>query len=412
VKDNIRNVLLELGYAAIDEVRGDRLVEQALKQRTPEGEVEVAAIGKAAAAMALGAQRVLGDRIQRALVITKCGHVLPPLRPAPHIEVLEAGHPVPTEASLRAGARLLDWVRERTGDRWLLFLISGGASSLVEAPVAGVGLGDLARVNRWLLSSGLSIGEINAVRSRVSRIKGGHLLEATRGRRLAVWLISDVAGDDPAVIGSGPLYPGRNSARSAPRHPEWLRRLLENLPPAEPSAGIPIPEHRVLGNLQMACRAAAARARRRGLRVTVHPDELDGDAELTGRDLARRLTKASSGVHIWGGETTVVLPAYPGRGGRNQHLALAAALELAGREEIAVLAIGTDGSDGPTEDAGALIDGGTVARGELSGLDAGEQLKRANSAMFLEASGDLITTGPTGTNVRDVVIAWKGREPR
>jgi hydroxypyruvate reductase len=358
--------------------------------------------------MALGAHRALDDRIGRTLVITKSGHAVPRPPGSLDTEVLEAGHPVPTPESLRAGARLLEWVGERSQDRWLLFLISGGTSSLVEAPVAGVALDDLARINRWLLSSGLSIAEINAVRRRVSRIKGGNLLKVTGGRRLAVWLISDVAGDDPAVIGSGPLYPGQQTAREEPRYPEWLRALLEGLPAAAPApVGIPVPEHRVLGNLQMACRAAAARARQRGFRARVEPVELDGDAELTGRHLARRLAQAPSGIQIWGGETTVVLPEHPGRGGRNQHLALAAAIELAGREDAAMLAIGTDGSDGPTEDAGALVDSGSLRRGELSGLDAGEQLRRANSGVFLEATGDLIATGPTGTNVRDLVIAWK-----
>ncbi len=403
---NSCRTLLELAHHAIDAVRGDRLVERALVDTPLAGPVDIAAIGKAAAAMISGACRALGERVRRALVITKTGHLCSELLQLPDLEVLEAGHPLPTPESLRAGARLLEWLREATPGRPLLFLISGGASSLVEAPVAGVSLDDLVKINRWLLASGQDIGRINAVRRRISRIKGGNLLLLTGERQLLVWLISDVAGDDPAVIGSGPLYPCQIDVAAQGDYPNWLLAILDGLPQPEPIRAV-VPQHRILANLHSACEAAAAEARRRGLAVSVDPVELQGDAETTGRELARRLAGLPPGVHIWGGETTVRLPPQPGRGGRNQHLALAAATVLAGRDDTCLLAIGTDGSDGPTEDAGALVDGGTIGRGELSGLDASEQLRRADSGVFLETSGDLISTGPTGTNVRDLVIGWK-----
>jgi len=166
-----------------------------------------------------------------------------------------------------------------------------------------------------------------------------------------------------------------------------------------------VPEHRLLANLEQACTALADAAHDQGLKCTLHDLSLDGDAETTGRQLADELSRLPPGLHVWGGETTVCLPPHPGRGGRNQQLALAAAQVLAGRDGISLLALGTDGSDGASEDAGALVDGGTIARGELAGLDAGQQLRNADAGRFLEASGDLVSTGPTGTNVRDMIVA-------
>jgi len=403
-----RDMLLDLARVAIESVRGDRLVEEAATASALPGVLDVVAIGKAAAAMATGACRALGERLGRTLVITKAGYILPDLMRYPAVEAIEAGHPLPTPASLRAGSRLLAWLREGTEDRWLLFLISGGASSLVEVPVPGVGLPDLVRINTWLLGSGLAIDQINAVRRRVSRLKGGNLLHATGQRQLEVWLLSDVAGDDPAVIGSGLLYPARDCSASPADYPAWLRGMLDRLAPGPP-VNLSAPPHRVLANVRTACNAAARQAQRQGCVVHLHSTELGADAAGTGMSLARSLlSELAPGIHIWGGETTMTLPPHPGRGGRNQHLALAAATLLAGRGDVSLLALATDGSDGPGEDAGALVDGGTIARGHLRGLDPLECLRRADSGTFLEASGDLVSTGPTGTNVRDLVIAWKG----
>jgi len=220
-------------------------------------------------------------------------------------------------------------------------------------------------------------------------------------------LLSNVAADNPEVIGSGLLYPGDDKTRQDVTFPDWLEDVLSTVP-AQTRVAETIPEHRVLANLAVACDAVAEQATVKGLQATLHDSGLDGDAEATGRALAAELGSLSAGIHIWGGETTVQLPDDPGRGGRNQHLALAAALVLAGEEEVCFLALGTDGSDGCTEDAGALVDGGTIRRGELAGFDAADRLRHADSGSFLEASGDLISTGPTGTNVRDLVIAWKG----
>jgi hydroxypyruvate reductase len=408
--NNSKNLLFELAQAGISSVHGERLVGQAASHHALQGSIHLVAVGKAAVAMYAGAGKILGDRIHRALLITARGYDGGRMLDLPRVEILHSGHPVPTAESLSAGERLLQWIEATPIDGRYLFLISGGASSMVEVAVAGVTLSDLQRVNQWLLASGLDIEEINAVRRRLSCIKGGKLMRYLGHRNADVWLISDVAGDDPAVIGSGLLYPARDLTVPDVEYPYWLEQILARVGTQTNDLRAPspdIPEHRVLGTLAMACEAVARQARQWDLPVALHATELSGDAEATGRRLGKELLSAAPGIHIWGGETTVRLPAQPGVGGRNQHLALAAAAELSGCNDVQLLALATDGCDGPGEDAGALVDGGTIERGVLSGLDVIEQLHQANSGRFLEASGDLVSTGPTGTNVRDLVLARK-----
>ncbi|VAW80269.1 D-glycerate 2-kinase [hydrothermal vent metagenome] len=404
MKTNCRTLLLELAQESIASVRGDRLVSAAASRGPDWPVLDVLAIGKAAPAMLAGAKDAFGSRLQRGLLITRQDHILSSWRDVERIEVLTAGHPIPTQASLVAGETLLGWLPGSTNP--LLVLLSGGASSLVEVPVPGVTLDVLQHANRWLLGSGLDIHRMNAVRKRLSRIKGGQLLEYLGGRATQVWMISDVRGDDPAVIGSGLLYPDHTNETDFPALPATIKEFLS---PAQPNAVSPesIPEHRVLANLQTACAALVKAVGERGLSIQVHDTELDGDTAETGRQLAEILREASPGLHLWAGETTVELPENPGRGGRNQQLALAAAMTLEGRRDCYLLALATDGSDGSSDDAGALVDGGSVARGELAGLDAGASLRAADAGTFHEGSGDLISTGPTGTNVRDIVIAMK-----
>ena len=315
-----------------------------------------------------------------------------------------------TRDSLRAGQTLLWWLAAAPEDVCWLFLISGGASSLVEVLPETLSLDDLRRLNGWLLASGWPIGRMNALRRRVSGIKGGRLLDHLNGRRVRALLISDVPNDDPAVIGSGLLAAAAEDdigfdMRSLPG---WLRPLLtaaertDAYPVARPHVDIS-----VVATLDQALQAAAAEATKRGYRVYRAPDRLDGDAQQAGLRIAAALQGGAPGVYLWGGETTVQLPERPGLGGRCQHLALAAAQRLAGSSGIAVLAAGTDGSDGPGEAAGACIDGGTLQRGMAEGFDARDALARADAGPFLAAAGDLLDTGPTGTNVTDLVIGVK-----
>ena len=401
-------MLLDLYRRALIEVSGDSCVARALMQRAPTGRVWAVAIGKAAAAMANGASAVLGDRMERALLITKRGHAGGPW-PAGW-EVIEAGHPLPDADSLRAGHILLQWLATAPADVSWLFLISGGASSLVEVLPATMTLEDLQRMNGWLLASGWPIGRMNALRRSLSRIKGGRLLDHLSDRQVHALFISDVPNDDPAVIGSGLLTATADDDMPVdPQNvPDWLRALLVA---AEPTAVRPVVrpqvDTRVVATLDHALQAAAAEAVRRGYPVFCAPHRLDGDALDTGRRIAATLQEGTPGVYVWGGETTVQLPERPGLGGRSQHLALAAAQRLAGSTGIALLAAGTDGSDGPGEAAGACIDGGTVQRGMAEGLDASAALAQADAGRFLAAAGDLLDTGPTGTNVTDLVIGVK-----
>lgn len=393
-----RRQLLEIYQAALKAVAGDRAVFSWMQQHPLEGEWAVLAIGKAAGAMLQGARETLGERLREVLVITKADHGA---QARPGELWLEGGHPVPDERSLLAGNALLEFLQGLPEGRPLLVLLSGGTSALAEVLPEGMDAGQLAEVNRYLLGSGLDIDAINRVRKRLSLIKGGRLLPHLRGRRCVQLLIADVPGDDPAVIGSGPLIPA--SEQELPALPEWIARLCQ--PPA-PVVEAHCESH-IVANNRLACEAAAGRASAMGLPVVLHDALFQGKADQVAQDCCAELLAGPPGLHVWGGESTVVLPAEPGRGGRNQHLALWAAKYLAGQDNVLLLAAATDGSDGPGSDAGGLVDGQTLARGEAEGFSAELALTRANAGAFLEASGDLISTGPTGSNVMDLLLGWK-----
>ncbi|MFI4885536.1 MAG: DUF4147 domain-containing protein [Steroidobacterales bacterium] len=377
-------LLLELLHAGLESVDGRRCVREALLARSPvpgSAPVWAAAVGKAACAMALGAADALGRTLERLLVITKSGHLSPDLLSLPGVEAHESAHPVPDERSLAAGQRLLDWVADLPAAVSPLFLISGGASSLVEVLEPGVTLEDLEQLSARGLAAGLPIGELNAQRARRSRIKGGRLAARLGGRAARALFISDVPQDDPAVIGSG-LFGA--AARGADRI-----------------------ERQVVAAVDRAMEGVAAAALQRGLTVEcVHP-RFDGEAIRLAARFTHELLIGDTQVRVWGGESTVRLPSHPGRGGRNQHLALAAARLLPDYPQLLLLAAGTDGTDGPTEAAGGLVDADTCGRLALAGLDADDCLSRADAGTALEAAGALVHTGPTGTNVADLVIGLK-----
>ncbi|HKJ75848.1 MAG TPA: DUF4147 domain-containing protein [Gammaproteobacteria bacterium] len=403
-----RALLLDAYAAALEAVDGRAAVRRTLQER-PQGPLALLlAVGKAAPAMALGARDALGGGLPPGLVVTRHGYADPGLS-GTRLETLEAGHPLPDGDSLEAGRRLLEYLGSAPRGA-VLFLLSGGASALLEALPAGTGPDALRRLNEWLLASGLDIAAMNRVRKAVSLLKGGRLATHLDGRPVRQLVVSDVPGDDPAVIGSGPLVPDPNAGAPWPEAvPAWVREMAARVPPA-PAPDDPCfdrVETRIVARNLDALEAAARRAEAAGWAVHRHERSLSGDAVEAGRRIAEGLKGGPAGLHLWGGETTVVLPESPGRGGRCQALALAAAVELAGRDDVHLLAAGTDGSDGPDGDAGALVDGGTVERGEREGFAAVERLQGADAGTFLEASGDLVQTGPTGTNVMDVVLAVK-----
>lgn len=375
IRRHLLLTLMRIGLAAVD---GRSCTSRALAARRFTRPVRIAAIGKAASSMALGAHDALGDAIEQSLIITKDGHTDASLAKLPNTEIIESSHPVPDERSLHAGERLLQWVETLPAGVEPIFLISGGASSLVEALVPGLTLEDLQRLNKEGLASGLSIDALNARRREISRIKGGRLTAKLQGRPALALFISDVPQDDPAVIGSGLLGP-------APDGDDRVERI-------------------VVASIDHAVKAVFSAANDLGLLARMDPVRFSQDAQRLGVRFAHELQMDETQLRVWGGESVVTLPEKPGRGGRNQQLALAAARQIAGYEDLALLAVGTDGTDGPTSDAGALVDANTCARLSIASIDADESLRNADAGTALAAAGDLLHTGPTGTNVGDLVI--------
>ena len=363
-----RQLALDIWQAGVDAVGGYTATAKALQAGTPNKPDQIIALGKAAGACI----RAALDHFDAlpALVITKDGHGadLPG-----HVRLIEAAHPVPDMRSLGAGRALRESVAGMAPGSFLLLLVSGGASSLAEDLVAGKTLKDLQALNQRLLAQGLDIGAMNIQRRLVSRIKGGGLLGFFRGGSVQVLAISDVPGDDLAVIGSG-------------------------IGIAPEPCGFDF-EAKIIASNTTARDAAAEAATAHGLAVLANQEALHDDLDILAPKIGKRIRDMGKGVLILGGEPTVVLPANPGRGGRNQALALALAREIAGIDGLTVVVVGTDGSDGPTDAAGGVIDAATWGPG------AAEALQRADSGTFLEQCGGLVTTGPTGTNVMDLLVA-------
>jgi glycerate 2-kinase len=381
--------------------------------------VTVIGAGKAAAAMARGALDVLGSRVRGGVLAVPHGTAGAP----PPLETWEAAHPSPDAHALAAAAAALRAAREADGDALVLCLLSGGASALWAAPPPGVKLTELRAVARALMEAGAPIRDLNAVRKHLSSIGGGRLACAAAPAAVVTLAVSDVVGGAPDVIASGPTVPDPTTFADAL---EALRRWRVQ-PPASVQAHLhaglagEVPETpkpgdprfartalRIVASGREALAGAAAEAERRGYRAAIVADDVEGEAREVARHAAglARAALAEGAEHpvalLMSGETTVTVRG-SGRGGRNQELALALAIELEGVDGVLAAAVGTDGVDGATDAAGGMVDGGTVARGRAQGLDAGRALADNDSHTFLEAAGDLVVTGPTGTNVNDLL---------
>jgi len=390
--------------------------------------IRVVGAGKASAVMAQAVEQVLGKRIGAGWINVKYGHGAPLGR----IHVHECGHPVPDRAGVEGARRIAALAAQAGPGDLVLCLISGGGSALMPLPAAPITLTEKQKTTRLLLGAGATIHEINAVRKHISSIKGGQLARLAAPATVIALLLSDVIGDSPAVIGSGPAAPDSSTFADAwailekfqlvDRVPARVRDRLQQgkagLIKETPKDGDPAlarAQNLVVGSNRLAVDAAAGKARALGYHTKVLSTSIEGET----RDVARvhaamlknirasgRPLRAPACV-ISGGETTVTIRGN-GLGGRNQEFALAAAIEMDGIADVVALSGGTDGTDGPTDAAGAVCSGSTLVRARSLRLDAANFLRRNDSYHFFEATGELLKTGPTRTNVMDVRVLLAG----
>lgn len=386
-----------------------------------EGRLLLVAAGKAAAGMADAALEILGARVSEGIVVLPQGY---PFTRHPRVDVLEAGHPVPNEQGLAAARRVTDLAARMQEADTLLLLLSGGGSSLLPVPYPPLSLHDKIETTSLLLGSGASIREINTVRKHLSAIKGGRLAERTRGK-IVTLAISDVVGDQLAFISSGPAVPDpttfSDAANVLARYGLWekvpspARALIEEgVAGRVPDTPKTLPGRftaDIIASSRIAVEAAEEEARRQGFPGIVLTTFLEGEAREAGRlmaSVAREVRlhgrPAPPPVCIFAAGETTVTVGESGKGGRNQEIALAAAIALSGEPGLILTSIATDGRDGNTDAAGAYASGETVAAGRREGLDPHVCLAAHNSHAFLSAAGDLIVTGPTGTNVNDITF--------
>ena len=370
--DSRKSTLNILWQSAIEAVSGYQAVANALQADKAFRPDQIIAVGKAASGMCLGALDNLPPC--DALVVTKSDHADAQLQEREGVTILESAHPIPDQKSLAAGHAVLERTFTMTPDSRLLLLVSGGASALAEALPASMTLDVLQETTDEMIANGSTIAEINAWRKQHSQIKDGKLIEAFKGAEVRVYAISDVEGDGIDTIGSGlgDCHRATVRARSS-----------------------------VIASNQIARQQVEQVALEQGLVVKVNEETLYGSVFELAAAIGETLRNAEPGLYVWGGEPTVVLPARTGTGGRNQSLALAVAEHLAGLDHISLLVAGTDGTDGPTQAAGGLVDGNTwsdptAARTALQDADAGT---------YLEQHDALFVTGPTNTNVMDLAIA-------
>lgn len=398
---------------SIDAVLPEAAVRGALCAHPVSGAVTLVAIGKAAWRMAAAAYEMLGGRVARGLVVTKYGHSMGPIGP---LEIIEAGHPVPDENSVRGGQRALELADAAGTQDIVLLLVSGGGSALFESPLEGVTLGDLADITRRLLACGADIGQINTVRKHLSGVKGGRFAQRCAPARVMSIVLSDVLGDSLSAIASGPAYPDTTTSEEAMaivnRYQiplsDGMRRALEGETPKQLANVTSV----ITGSVRRLCEAASESCRRLGYVPHVLTTTMACEAREAGSLIASMVREIREGnscfqppcALILGGETVVHLRG-DGLGGRNQELAAAAGLCIDGLSGVCVGSLGSDGTDGPTDAAGGIVTGDWAARCREKGLSIEAYLDENDTYSLLDATDALLVTGPTGTNVNDVAIA-------
>jgi hydroxypyruvate reductase len=380
--------------------------------------------------MANALTEILGDKLTQGVVTVKYGHRPPPEESTGRIELTEAGHPVPDEAGLKGAEKMVNLLRNLDERDLVLAVISGGGSALLELPVEGVTLADMQALTSALLRSGATINQMNTVRKHLSQVKGGQLAKWASPAPVIGLLLSDVVGSPLDVIASGPTVPDTSTFQEAwailesfglttdskipPAILQHLKTGVNGQIPETPKPGDPIFEkvqNVVVADNRIAALAAAEKAQALGFNPLLLSTYIEGEAKevakfyvaLAKEVLAFNAPVARPACLLLGGETTVLVQG-DGLGGRNQELALAAALAIEGLDEVLIVPLATDGSDGPTDAAGAIVEGDTISRARSLGLDPLDYLRRNDAYHFFERTGDLLRTGPTQTNVNDLAL--------
>ena len=444
METHLKSDAIEIFLAGVAAVEPGRAVRSHLKLEgddlladdhrfplNPDGRVLVVGAGKAGAPMAAAVEEILGQRIGEGLVVVKYGH----LTPVKSVRILEAGHPVPDEAGVNASERMCALLEGSTKQDLVICLLSGGGSALLPCPVPSVTLEDKQAVTSLLLECGAEIGEINCIRKHLSRLKGGGLAKMAHPARVLTLILSDVVGDSLDVIASGPTVGDPTTFTQAlaalERHkirekaPDAVKNYLEagaaGKYPETPKPGDPELAgviNLLVGTNAVAVQAAEDAARALGYHTTVLSSTVTGEtkeAAAAHAAVAREIVTTGQpqirpACVLSGGETTVTIKG-AGKGGRNQEFALAAALSIQGLPGTVILSAGTDGTDGPTDAAGAMADGTTVKRAKAAGMDASTHLDNNDAYPLFEKLGDLLMTGPTLTNVMDLRVMLVGERP-
>lgn len=400
---------------SIRAVLPDDSVVNALKNQDFEKDISIVAVGKAAWNMAQSAKEYLGDQVKQGIVITKYQHSKGNIET---LDIIEAGHPIPDQNAILGGTKILDMVSKLSKKDLILFLVSGGGSALFEKPMEGVTLQDIMGITDQLLANGADITEINTVRKHLSQVKGGRFAEACIGIEIYVLVLSDVIGDRLDVIASGPSYPDTSTSEEAL---SIMKKFDINIEPRiKKVVEIETPKvvnnckSHIIGSVSKLCEAAASKCRELGYNPMIMSTSIDCEAKEAGSflsSIARDVVNHTCPEYmpprpcafILGGETIVHLNGR-GKGGRNQEIALAAAMGIEDIEGVVIFSVGSDGTDGPTDAAGGLVDGGTMKRIKQHCGCPENFLEENNSYNALKISQDLVITGATGTNVNDLMV--------
>ncbi len=374
MKNDQRQILEKLFHAGLDAVLGETSVQGFCAVNRLKRPDRILAIGKAACSMYLGLPEDLKINTS-ALIITKHGHLEDGVIKSPYLKIIESAHPMPAAVSLEAGRAAINFIEEMDDQSALLMLVSGGASALVESLKDGHDLDELLALNESCLAGGDDIRTINQKRAALSKIKNGGLLSRFKGQAVEVLAISDVKGDAISVIGSGIGAKGTLDKRY---------------------------QSHIVASNKVAREAIVEQAKSLGINTIKNEECLYGDINDVSQHIYQAVCDGPAGLYIFGGETTIKLPDNPGKGGRNQALALMLARLAKGKTNLFFLVAGTDGTDGPTEAAGGYVDGDTYCY-----PDVDDAIRHADSAIFLNQSGYQFITGPTGTNVMDIALMLK-----